>query len=189
VGVRRCDWAAGHPLNLAYHDREWGVPAHRDRKLFEMLILEGAQAGLSWLTILKKRAGYRRAFAGFDPARVARFDRRKLGRLMRDESIVRNRAKIESAVRNARAFLKIRQEFGSFDRFVWGFVDGRPLVGRWKSMDAVPVKTPEAEALSKELKRRGMSFVGPTICYSFMQATGLVNDHLVRCFRYRELRE
>jgi DNA-3-methyladenine glycosylase I len=189
VGVRRCDWAEGHPLNLGYHDREWGVPVHRDRKLFEMLILEGAQAGLSWLTILKKRAGYRRAFAGFDPARVARFDKRKLARLMRDEGIVRNRAKIESTVRNARAFLKIRQEFGSFDRFVWGFVDGRPLIGRWKSMGAIPVKTAEAEALSKELKRRGMSFVGPTICYSFMQATGLVNDHIVRCFRYRELRD
>ena len=185
---KRCDWASGSPLYEEYHDREWGRPEHRDGRLFEMLILEGAQAGLSWLTILKKRQGYRKAYSGFDPAKVARFDRRKKARLLNDEGIVRNRLKIEASVANARAFLEIQKELGSFDAFVWSFVDGRPIVGRWKTVGEVPAETDESRALSKELRRRGMKFVGPTICYAFMQATGLVNDHTLGCFRYRELR-
>ena len=185
---RRCGWAGSDPLYIEYHDREWGVPEHRDRKLFEMLILEGAQAGLSWSTILKKRPRYREVFERFDPAKVARFDRRKVARLLRDEGIVRNRLKVESALRNARVFLEIQREWGSFDRFVWSFVDGQPRVGRWRSTAQLPAKTEQSEALSRELKQRGMNFVGPTICYAFMQATGLVNDHLVHCFRFRELR-
>ena len=184
---KRCEWAGTDPLYVAYHDREWGVPVRRDRKLFEMLTLEGAQAGLSWLTILRKREGYRAALARFDPEKVARFDRRSRERLMRDEGIVRNRAKIESTVANAGVFLEIRKEFGTFSRFCWSFVDGRPRVNRWRSLKQIPAKTEESEALSRELKRRGMNFVGPTICYAFMQAVGMVNDHTVDCFRHREL--
>jgi len=187
MAVTRCSWAGDDPLYVAYHDREWGKPEHRDRKLFEMLVLEGAQAGLSWLTILRKREGYRSAFAGFDPAKVARFDDRKIATLLRDPGIVRNRLKVASAVRNARVFREIRLEYGSFDAFVWGFVDGVPIINRWRSVEEIPAKTPVSDAMSKELKRRGMSFVGSTICYAFMQATGLVNDHVVGCFRRREL--
>jgi DNA-3-methyladenine glycosylase I len=175
-------------LYVAYHDREWGVPVHDDRTWFEFLILEGAQAGLSWITILRRREAYRRAFRGFDPQLVARFGKRDVERLLRDEGIIRNRAKIESAVQNARAFLAIQEECGSFDRFSWDFVGGRPRVNRWRATDAIPASTPESEALSKELRRRGMNFVGPTICYAHMQATGLVNDHVVECFRHRALR-
>jgi DNA-3-methyladenine glycosylase I len=182
--VRRCDWVPGaDPLYVAYHDEEWGVPSHDERHLFEMLILEGAQAGLSWSTILKKREGYRRAFAGFDREQVARFDGKAVERLMADAAIVRNRAKIEAAIGNARAALEV----GSLADLLWSFVDGRPLQNSWKTLTEIPAETDESKAMSKELKRRGFRFVGPTICYAFMQAVGLVNDHTVDCFRYREL--
>jgi DNA-3-methyladenine glycosylase I len=184
----RCGWARGlDPQNLMYHDEEWGVPSHDDRHLFEMLTLEGAQAGLSWSTILHKREGYRRAFAGFDPAKVARFDGRKVERLMADPSIVRNRAKIESTVSNARAALDVQREHGSLDAYLWSFVGGKPKTNRWSSLSGIPAETEESKAMSKALKARGFRFVGPTICYAFMQATGMVNDHEVRCFRHREV--
>jgi DNA-3-methyladenine glycosylase I len=184
---QRCAWAGSDPLYVAYHDREWGVPVHRDRRLFEMLVLEGAQAGLSWSTILKKRDNYREAFCGFYPERVARFDQRKVARLLQDPGIVRNRAKVESAVRNARVFLEIREEFGTFNKFCWRFVNGRPKINRRRSLKSIPAQSAESQALSKELLGRGMRFVGPTICYAFMQAVGMVNDHTIRCFRYKEL--
>jgi len=184
---KRCAWAGSDPLYVKYHDLEWGIPVHRDRKLFEMLTLEGAQAGLSWLTILRKRENYRAAFDRFDPQKVARYDRRKVERLLQDAGIVRNRAKIESTVANAKAFLAIREEFGTFNRFVWRFVDGEPKINRWRSMKQLPAKTDESSAMSKELRKRGMNFVGPTICYAFMQAVGMVNDHTTDCFRYNEL--
>ncbi len=180
----RCGWCGDDPLYVAYHDTEWGVPLHDDRRLFEFLVLEGAQAGLAWITILRKREGYRKAFAGFDPEAVARFNRRSVERLLRDPGIVRNRQKVEAALANARAFLAVRDEFGSFDRYVWRFVDGRPIQGRRRKIADVPALTPESEALSKDLVRRGFKFVGPTICYAHMQATGMVNDHLVGCFRH-----
>jgi len=183
----RCGWATSDPLYLAYHDREWGVPQHDDRALFELLTLEGAQAGLSWITILRKRENYRRAFAGFDPRRVARFDGRRVRALLRDPGIVRNRAKIAGTVRNARAFLGVVKHHGSFDRYVWVCVSGRPIRNRWASLKEVPPETAESRALSKDLRRRGFTFVGPTICYAFMQATGLVNDHLTSCFRHAEV--
>jgi DNA-3-methyladenine glycosylase I len=182
----RCDWARTE-LSVSYHDREWGVPQHDDRVLFEFLILEGAQAGLSWETILQKREQYRKVFAGFDPHRVARFDSRKIERLLADPGIVRNRLKIESAVTNAKAFLELRQEFGSFDAYLWRFVEGRPRQNARRRLKDIPATTPESDALSKDLRRRGFRFVGSTICYAFMQAVGLVNDHLVTCFRYRQL--
>ncbi len=182
--MKRCPWAST-PLSIAYHDREWGVPVHDDRVHFEFLILEGAQAGLSWETILKKRAGYRHAFAEFDPARVARFTAARRAKLMRNEGIVRNRLKIESAVTNAAAFLAIQGECGSFDRWLWEQVGGRPTVNRWRRHRLVPPRTALSDALSRELKRRGFRFVGTTICYAFMQAVGIVNDHLTDCFRYR----
>ena len=180
----RCGWAGTDPRMIAYHDREWGVPVHDDRTLFEFLILEGAQAGLSWSTILYKRDAYREAFAGFDPAKVARFDQRKVGRLLTNEGIVRNRLKIESAVTNARAVLVLQRDLGSFDKFVWSFVGGKPKINRWRAMRQVPASTRESDALSAALKQRGFRFVGSTICYAFMQATGLVNDHLVSCDSY-----
>jgi DNA-3-methyladenine glycosylase I len=182
----RCPWADSDPLYVAYHDREWGVPLHEDRRLFEFLVLEGAQAGLSWLTILRKRGRYRRAFAGFDPARVARFGARDLRRLLADPGIVRNRMKIEAAVANARAFLAVQDEFGSFDAYVWRFVDGRPRQNAWQRLKQVPVETRESRQLSRDLRQRGFRFVGPTIVYAHMQATGMVNDHLVDCFRWRD---
>ncbi len=181
----RCAWAGTDPLYVAYHDTEWGVPVHDDRKLFEFLILEGAQAGLSWITILRKREGYRRAFAGFDPNAVARFDARKVKSLLADASIVRNRAKIDSAIGNARAFLKVQEEFGTFDAYQWRFVDGRPKQGARKAMKDVPATTPESDAFSKDLKKRGFRFVGSTIMYAHMQAVGMVNDHVATCFRAR----
>jgi DNA-3-methyladenine glycosylase I len=182
----RCAWAPlDQPAYLEYHDEEWGVPSHDDRHLFEMLVLEGAQAGLSWSTILNKREGYRRAFAGFDPAKVARFTPAKIERLMLDPSIVRHRMKIVSAVTNAAAVLDVRREFGSLDAYLWSFVGGRPLVNAWRMMGEIPAETDESRAMSKDLKRRGFAFVGPTVCYAFMQAVGLVNDHVVDCFRYR----
>ena len=185
--MKRCSWAGDDPLYVAYHDEEWGVPVHDDRVLFEFLLLEGAQAGLAWITILRKREGYRKAFANFDPARVARFDRRRRERLLRNEGIVRNRLKVESATTNAKAFLAVQKEFGSFDAYVWAFVGGRPIQNRRRRMADVPAVTPEAEALSRDLKRRAFRFVGPTIGYAFMQAVGMVNDHLTTCFRHRPL--
>ena len=184
-GKPRCEWALhGDDDYVAYHDHEWGVPVHDDRRHFEFLILEGAQAGLSWATILRKRDGYRRAFAGFDPVKVARFTERKIEKLVQDPSIVRNRAKIRAAVKNARAFLAIKEELGSFDDYVWSFVGGKPIHNRWRRHNQVPATTKESDALSKDLKRRGFQFVGSTVIYAHMQATGLVNDHLMGCFRY-----
>jgi len=184
---RRCAWAGGDGAMVRYHDEEWGVPVHDDRRLFEFLILEGAQAGLSWSTILNKRDNYRRAFARFDPEKVARFGAREVRKLLADAGIVRNRLKIESAIGNARAFLEVRREFGSFDAYLWGFVDGRPLQDRRRSMREVPARTPVSDALSRDLKRRGFRFVGSTIVYAFMQAVGVVNDHLTNCFRRAQL--
>jgi DNA-3-methyladenine glycosylase I len=183
----RCPWSGGDPLMIAYHDTEWGVPTHDDRKHFEFLVLEAAQAGLSWAIVLNKREGYRRAFKGFDPVKVARFDARAIDRLTKDAGIVRNRQKIEAAVKNARIFLRVQEEFGSFDAYVWRFVGGRPKVNRWKTVGDVPATTAESDALSKDLKARGFSFVGSTVIYAHMQAVGMVNDHLVSCFRYREV--
>jgi DNA-3-methyladenine glycosylase I len=180
----RCAWANGGPLEIEYHDTEWGVPSRDDRHLFEMLILEGAQAGLSWSTILRKRENYRKAFAGFDPIKVARFDSRKRAALMRDPGIVRNRLKIEATVANARQVLAVREELGSLATYLWQFVDGKPIVNRWTTRDRVPAETAESRAMSKALLQRGFRFVGPTICYAFMQATGMVNDHVTTCFRY-----
>ena len=184
----RCPWATNDPLYLAYHDEEWGVPVHDDRTLFEFLLLEGAQAGLSWITILRKRDAYRRAFANFDPAAVAAFDEDQIAALLADPGIVRNRLKIRAAVDNARAFLALQGEWGSFDAYVWGFVGGQPIVNQWKSLREVPAETAESRALSADLKRRGFRFVGPTIIYAYMQAVGMVNDHLVTCFRHAPVR-
>lgn len=184
----RCAWVGDDPLYIAYHDAEWGLPVHDERLLFEFLVLEGAQAGLSWSTILRKRQGYRRAFSGFDVATVAAYGPDEVARLLADSSIVRNRLKIESAVGNARAFLAVQREFGSFDAYVWRFVDGETIHNEWRTIAEIPVKTPEAELMSRDLKARGFRFVGPTICYSHMQATGMVNDHAVDCFRWAELK-
>jgi DNA-3-methyladenine glycosylase I len=181
----RCGWATTDPLYIRYHDDEWGVPVHDDRKLFEMLTLEGAQAGLSWITILRKRETYRAAFASFDPKVVARFDDRKQAVLMKNEGIVRNRLKIASTIGNAKAFLEVQREDGSFDAFIWSFVGGKPMKNRRKTLKDVPAQTTESEAMSKALKKRGFRFVGPTICYAFMQACGLVDDHVQTCFRFR----
>ena len=185
--VTRCPWAGDDPLHQAYHDEEWGVPLHDDRNLFEFLILEGAQAGLSWLTILRKREGYRRAYDDFEPTRVARYTSRRRDKLLRDEGIVRNRLKVEASIQNARCFLEIQSEVGSFDRYLWAFTAGEPRQNRFEKMSEIPTQTPESESLSRDLKKRGFKFVGPTICYAFMQAVGLVNDHLVSCPRHREL--
>ena len=183
----RCPWPGEIPAYVAYHDEEWGVPLHDDRALFEFLILEGAQAGLSWLTILNKRENYRRAFAGFDPKKVARFGARDVKRLLADAGIVRNRQKIAAAIGNAKAFLEVQKEFGSFDAYVWQFTGGKPIRNRWTSVKQVPAKTAESDAMSKDLIARGFRFVGSTICYAHMQATGMVNDHLVTCYRHREV--
>lgn len=185
--IARCPWPVTEEFYLRYHDEEWGVPVHDDRLHFEFLLLEGAQAGLSWRTILLRREGYRRAFAGFDPAKVARFDERKIEVLLKDEGIIRNRLKVGAAVTNARSFLKVREEFGSFDAYVWRFTDGRPLVNRWKTLKEIPASTPLSDTVSKDLKQRGFKFVGTTIVYAHLQATGQVNDHLVSCFRHKEL--
>jgi len=187
-GRTRCSWAnVDDPLMLDHHDREWGVPVHDDRTHFEFLLLEAAQAGLSWAVVLKKREGYRRAFSGFDPQKVARFTKARVQRLMADPAIVRNRMKIEGAVLSARAFLDIQREFGTFDAYCWRFVDGRPKVNRWPDMSRIPPTSRESDVLSKDLKRRGFSFVGSTVVYAYMQAVGMVNDHVVGCFRYREV--
>ncbi|HEX6264727.1 MAG TPA: DNA-3-methyladenine glycosylase I [Actinomycetota bacterium] len=186
--MKRCAWApVDNASYLAYHDEEWGVPVHDDQRLFEMLTLEGAQAGLSWATILNKREGYRRAFADFDPSIVARFSRRKVERLLADPSIVRNRMKVESTINNARRVLSVQEEDGSLDAYLWSFVGGSPKVNRFRSLGDIPPETPESKAISKDLKRRGFRFVGPTVCYAFMQACGLVMDHVASCFRYSEL--
>jgi DNA-3-methyladenine glycosylase I len=180
----RCGWTGGDRLMISYHDEEWGVPLHDDRKLFEFLVLEGAQAGLSWRTILHKRENYRKAFHGFDPERVARFGRKEVTRLLSDPGIVRNRAKVESAISNARHVLDVRVEFGSFDAYLWRFPGGKPIVNRFRTMSELPSTSRESDAMSRDLAKRGFRFVGPTICYAFMQAVGMVNDHLVHCFRY-----
>ncbi|HEY3307770.1 MAG TPA: DNA-3-methyladenine glycosylase I [Desulfuromonadaceae bacterium] len=183
----RCAWAGSDPAYIAYHDQEWGVPVHDDQSLFELLILEGAQAGLSWITILRRRESYRLAFADFDPAAVAKFDEARLNQMQTNTGIIRNRLKIASAVTNARAFLKVQAEFGSFDKYLWRFVDGAPLQNSWPILADIPASTPLSQSLSKDLKRRGFRFVGPTICYAFMQAVGMVNDHTTNCFRWNEL--
>jgi DNA-3-methyladenine glycosylase I len=185
----RCGWCKDDPLYVAYHDEEWGVPVHDDRTLFEFLVLEGAQAGLSWITILRKRPAYRQAFDDFEPEKVARYDARRIARLLRDEGIVRNRLKVESAVKNARAFLRVQEEFGSFARYQWQFTGGRPIQNRRRSVKEVPARTDVSDALSKDLKRRGFSFVGSTIVYAHMQAVGMVNDHVIACFRYSQVKK
>ena len=184
----RCEWPGTDPLMVAYHDQEWGVPLHDDRKLFEFLILEGAQAGLSWSTILKKRSNYRKAFEGFDPKKISKYGAAETRTLLADAGIVRNRLKVAAAVTNAQAFLETKKEFGTFDTYIWGFVDGRPIQNRWKRLGDIPAQTAQSDAMSKDLKKRGFKFVGSTICYAFMQAIGTVNDHTAGCFRYEELR-
>ena len=183
----RCGWAGSDPTYVAYHDREWGVPVRDDQRLFEFLVLEGAQAGLSWITILRKRDAYRAAFDAFDPEKVARYDARRVAKLLSNEGIVRNRLKIASAVKNARAFLAVQEEFGTFAKYQWGFVDNEPVVNRWPSLKQIPPRTPLSDALSKDLKQRGFNFVGSTIVYAHMQAVGMVNDHLVTCFRHDQV--
>jgi len=186
--MTRCEWCGSDPLYIAYHDKEWGVPLHDDRLLFELLILEGAQAGLSWLTILKKRENYKKAFHSFDPEMIADYTQRDIDRLMENLGIVRNRLKIESVIKNARGVLKIKEEFGSFDTYLWNYVENTPIQNKWKSVADIPVQTEISERMSKDLKKRGFNFVGPTICYAFMQAIGMVNDHTTDCFRYEELK-
>jgi DNA-3-methyladenine glycosylase I len=187
MNIQRCGWSTSDPLYLEYHDKEWGTPVHDDRKLFEMLILEGAQAGLSWITILRKRENYRKAFDRFNAKRIARYDWRKVQQLLSDDGIVRNRLKIEAAIANAKAFLAVQKEFGSFDRYIWQFVGGKPRVNRRRTLKQIPPETRESDAMSRDLKERGFRFVGSTICYAFMQAVGMVNDHITSCFRHREL--
>jgi len=188
INIKRCAWASDDELYQHYHDTEWGVPLHNDRSLFEFLILEGAQAGLSWITILRKRENYRILFDGFDPARIARYDEGKISSLLQNPGIVRNRLKVAAAVTNAQKFIDVQEEFGSFDAFIWRFVDGRPKQNNRHSLADIPASTPESDAMSKELKKRGFKFVGSTICYAHMQATGMVNDHTTDCFRHKELR-
>ncbi len=185
--LKRCAWSGSDPLYVEYHDKEWGVPVHDERKLFEFLILEGMQAGLSWITILRKRENFRRAFAGFDAGKVARFGKRDISRLMGDAGIVRNELKVHAAVANAQAVLRVREEFGSLDRYLWRFVDGEPVVNRRRAMKDIPASTPRSDAMSKDLKSRGFKFVGTTICYAHMQATGMVNDHVTSCLRHAQL--
>jgi len=187
--IKRCSWVGNDPLYLEYHDSEWGVPVHDDPQLFEMLILEGAQAGLSWIIVLKKRKNYRRAFDGFDARKIARYGVRKKRALLNDAGIIRNRLKIDATIGNARAFLDVVDEYGSFSDYLWDFVDGRPIVNRWRRLSQVPVSTENSDALSKALKSRGFKFVGTTICYAFMQAVGMVNDHVTTCFRYDEIKK
>lgn len=187
TAITRCGWGEGEAFYTAYHDEEWGVPVHDDRLLFEFLVLEGAQAGLSWATILRRREGYRAAFDNFDPIKVAAYDDRKIAALLADPGIIRNRQKVASAVNNARAFLRVQEEFGTFADYMWRFVDGQPRINAWRTMSEIPAETDESRAMSRDLKARGFSFVGPTICYAHMQAVGMVNDHVVDCFRYTEL--
>jgi DNA-3-methyladenine glycosylase I len=186
--MRRCEWANSGELERSYHDKEWGVPIHDDGSLFEFLILEGAQAGLSWSTILRKREGYRKAFDNFDARKISKYSETDISRLLRDSEIIRNRLKISATITNARAFLQLQKEAGSFDSYIWQFVNGKPIRNSWKKATDIPSSTPESDAMSKDLKKRGFKFVGTTICYAFMQAVGMVNDHVVRCFRYTELK-
>lgn len=183
----RCGWATSDPIYIDYHDREWGVPLHDDDRLFELLLLESAQAGLSWITILRKRENYRKAFQQFNAKKISRFDQKKVEALLQDPGIIRNRLKIKSAIGNAKAYLQVQKEFGSFDRFIWQFTGGKTIRNSWKTLAGIPAKTAESDAMSKELRKRGFNFVGSTICYAFMQAAGMVNDHLLTCFRYREV--
>lgn len=183
--VSRCAWTTNDPLYLKYHDEEWGEPVHDDRKLFEMLILEGAQAGLSWITILRKRENYLKAFDNFDTKKIAKYDSKKVAQLLQNEGIIRNKLKINAAIQNAKLFLEVQKEFGSFDKYIWQFAGGKPIKNKWKSIKEVPAKTGESDAMSKDLQKRGFKFVGSTICYAFMQAVGMVNDHTVDCFRYK----
>ena len=187
--IKRCEWSGTEKHYCDYHDKEWGVPVHDDRLLFEFLILEGAQAGLSWSTILNKRNNYREAFDNFDYEKVAKYDEKKVAELLKNSGIVRNKMKINSAIRNAKAFIQIRDEFGSFDKYIWAFVDNKPIQNAWKSLREIPAKTETSEKISKDLKKRGFNFVGPTIIYAFMQAAGMVNDHTIDCFRYKELKK
>lgn len=187
ASLRRCEWCLSDETYIDYHDREWGVPLHDDRRLFEFLILEGAQAGLSWLTILRRRENYRKALDGFDARKIAGYNARQKARLLADAGIIRNRLKIEATVRNAKLFLKVQEEYGSFDAYIWQFVNHRPIVNRWGTLQQIPATTKESDAMSRDLKKRGFRFVGSTICYAFMQAVGMVNDHVVSCFRYSEL--
>jgi DNA-3-methyladenine glycosylase I len=189
MSIDRCEWCGTDPLYIEYHDNEWGNPVHEDRKLFEFLILECAQAGLSWITILRKRENYLKAFDNFDPVKVSRYSEKKIEKLLQNPGIVRNKLKINSAVGNANAFLKIQKEFGSFDKYIWQFVGGRPIINKWKSIKEIPSSTKESDAMSKDLKKRGFKFIGSTICYAFMQATGMVNDHIKSCFRYPKLKK
>ncbi len=184
---KRCEWCGTDPLYVKYHDEEWGVPVHDDKKHFEMIILDGAQAGLSWLTVLRKRENYRKAFSDFDPAKVARYTEKKIEKLLNNPGIIRNKLKINSAITNARAFLKVQEEFGSFDKYIWQFVNYKPIINKWKSIDELPATSKESDAMSKDMKKRGFKFVGSTICYAYMQAAGMVNDHIVSCFRYKEV--
>jgi len=184
---KRCEWVGDTEIEKGYHDEEWGVPVHDDRRLFEFLILEGTQAGLSWLTILRKRENCRKAFDRFDPRKMAKYDKRKIGRLLKNEGIIRNKLKIYASINNARAYLNVEEAFGSFNAYIWQFVNQSPILNRWESLDQIPVQTAESTLMSKDLKKRGFSFVGPTICYAFMQAVGMVNDHTVDCFRHREI--
>jgi DNA-3-methyladenine glycosylase I len=187
--INRCPWPADNEQMIRYHDTEWGVALHDDRKLFEFLVLDAFQAGLSWAIVLKKREGFRKAFAGFDPRKAAKYDGRKVASLLADPDIIRNRLKIEATVANAQAFLLVQKEFGSFDRYIWQFTNGKTRQNRWRTLNQIPVRSPASDAMSKDLKARGFRFVGSTICYAFMQAAGMVNDHLVGCFRYAEVRE
>ncbi len=185
----RCEWPTSDPLLLKYHDHEWGAPVTNDRKIFEFLVLESAQAGLSWITVLRKREGYRKAFAGFDPKKVAQFTKRDVARLLKNPDIIRNRLKIEAAINNAKIFLEVKEEFGSFSKYMWGFVNGKPLDGKRKKLKDIPSVTKEAEIWAKDLKKRGFKFLGPTVCYAHMQAVGMVNDHTTDCFRYAEIKD
>jgi DNA-3-methyladenine glycosylase I len=186
--MKRCEWANKNELEISYHDNEWGVPIHDDRSLFEFLVLEGAQAGLSWSTILRKREGYRKAFDHFDARKISRYSQAVVSRLLANPEIIRNKLKVNAVVTNARAFLRVQEEFGSLDRYIWQFVNGRPIQNSWKKLSEIPSSSPESEAMSKDLRKRGFKFVGTTICYAFMQAVGMVNDHVVGCFRYNELK-
>ncbi len=185
LSISKCAWAGSDPLYQKYHDEEWGVPVHDDRKLFEMMILEGAQAGLSWITILRKRENYRKAFNNFDAKKIAKYDSKKVKKLLQNEGIVRNKLKIAAAIQNAKCFLEIQKEYDSFDKYIWQFVNGKQIINKWKSLKEIPAKSKESDAMSKDLKKRGFKFVGSTICYAFMQAVGMMNDHTVDCFKYR----
>lgn len=185
--MKRCDWCIVDDMYIKYHDEEWGVPTFSDQKLFEMLILEGAQAGLSWITVLKKREGYRQAYDKFDPLKISQWSEKKIAKLLQDKRIIRNKLKVKAAKINAKEYLKIKKEFGSFSEYIWSFVNGKPIVNRWKEINEIPATSKESDAMSQDLKRRGFKFVGSTICYAFMQSVGMVNDHIISCFRYKEL--